>query len=108
MLTETETLKLMNLAYMESCYDWSHQEIECVLPNHGGEGQGEHHVARLGSQNLGGEFVEWWASWLDGHQAYLFTAPICCGVHPTTEYSCGQIKGHDHPHVWLEVEQAER
>ena len=101
MLTEQEVIKLMSLPHTGSIYSWDNQKVSCILPVH----DDDIHVDRVGSQTFGASReVTWWASWIDGSHAYLFTAPICETVQRKTEYSCGQISGHDHDHLWMEEE----
>ncbi|MEU1497314.1 hypothetical protein [Streptomyces sp. NPDC005732] len=108
-LSDTDVMRLQNLAFTDSIMSWEDQALTCQLPE-GHEVQS--HVQHLVGQDFGGEWVAWWASWLDKDglrdEAAMFTAPECnefSEEEPEKKFVCPLLRGHttddDQRHIFM-------
>jgi len=102
-LSDSDAVKLQNLAITSSIWTWDHRELTCELP----AGHAiQTHIQRLATQDFT-EPVVWWASWLDidglRDAAAMFTGPLCgevepgSGMPPGEEPACLLLQGHATP-----------
>jgi hypothetical protein len=98
-LSDTDAMRLQNLAFTLSIMTWDHRELTCSLPvGHLGA-----HIQHLADQSFT-QPVQWWASWYDEEglkdQAAMFTAPSCSellhepGMEPGDGEPCLLPDGH--------------
>jgi hypothetical protein len=116
-LTDSDTVRLINLAMSDGGGTWDGQELACELPaGHDAVPAFKHHIKRVALQEFGpGREVAWWASWLDldlrRDEAVLFTAPTCDKEKKDpkdpdgeSRWVCLLIAGHDEyddRHDWV-------
>ncbi|GGY89065.1 hypothetical protein CP967_31410 [Streptomyces nitrosporeus] len=91
-LTDEDTVRLQNLAFMGSIMTLDDKELRCGMP----EGHLDAHVQFLMDQAFT-KPVYWWASWRDGelrHHAAMFTGPGCTATAPGSTDECTLLDGH--------------
>lgn len=101
-LSDSDTIKLQNLARPHGIMNWDNQELTCTLPE---EHEVEEHEQFVLEQDFGQSSQIWWATWrdIDGlrEEAALFTGPRCDATVPTTdgesEWECQLLAGHTTP-----------
>jgi len=73
-LTDEDTMKLMNLPFVDSIMTWDQQQLTCWLPD---GHPGTAHMQFLVCQYDLPDTVWWWASWLDldGHREHAVMFP---------------------------------